>query len=964
MSELINNLSRFHLNPGAIQKTLLDHLEQVTQGDVTVVDPSNPFTFLLESSCFNTAMAMQEMVALWRRQYKSLSSTPEDLYYHLADKDFVGLFSTPSEATFVIAMDLEELKQKVLQEDNSRIRKLVIPRHTEFEISGYTFTLQYPIELRLMPHGGLQVVYQNDQPSPLQTLVSNQLEWDVIRVPEQPNPFLRVNVPVQQVRITPQYLDISPSMGLIREFTFTEQFCYARAYISTDSGGWREIAITHQDIVHNLKTMTLALKVSGNTIRVELPPVYVTSETQGRSIRLDIYTTRGAITVDLSSYRINEFGVTWRDLSQSGTNRFSAPLDRFANLFVASYDQVAGGQDALPYDVLRERVLTNAQGDPNLPITQQQMNTMVQLKGYSLVKYVDNVTDRLYHIAKPLPAPKGLLGAGANTTIRNVEIDLDVIRSHPKVYDNGDSVTLTPDILYQDTGREIRLLPEGTLQAIQQQSNEAIVNDVNRNRYLYTPFYYVLDAMEGYNTARAYHLDQPKILSKSFVSENPTTELMVTSGSYYVTKTAAGYRVTVITRSGDAIKAIDDTRLAVQLSFIPVGETQRAYVQGVLRETVDGERVYDFDIVTSHQVDAEHQLTLTNLLMFDEVPRELPCPLVHDWDIMYYVKDHTVPGLEVSEIDQLRATWLATGSYVGLIRERFRVGLGVSLEQLWCKTRVVPGTNTYAVWETDQPKYYDQDVWEVDVDGQIVLEAQPDGTVTGVVLHAQGDPVLDEQDEPVYVHRQGDLKLVDGQPVLVKDRGLRHFVDLYLIEGSFRFTTDRQMLSYRESLPTYITQWLEQDLAVFQERLLERTEMYLHPQNELGLVEVIVGEGSRTSIQAEQAFTVTYHLTSQQYVNVDLRQALTTTARDVIQSHLDRETVSQSEILKSLLEKVDDSVLDVAIEGLGGVNNYSAVTLVNATDRLAIQKRLVNLANEVLTITDDVQVRFIRHLEV
>jgi len=224
--------------------------------------------------------------------------------------------------------------------------------------------------------------------------------------------------------------------------------------------------------------------------------------------------------------------------------------------------------------------------------------------------------------------------------------------------------------------------------------------------------------------------------------------------------------------------------------------------------------------------------------------------------------------------------------------------------------------------------------------------------------------VLDEADDPVQKHRVGDLKLVDGEPVLIADRGLKHYVDLYLVEGALQFVTDEEIEAYRSSIPDYVAQWLSQDLSDFSQRILERTELYLHPQNQLGLVEVIVDENSRTSIAAEQDFLVTYHLTAQQYTNLDLRQALIESARSSIQTHLSRHTVSISEIVRSLRGTVGDSVLDVSVEGLGGVSDYQAVTMVSPKDRLSIRKRVVNLANEVLTLTDDVQVKFIRHLEV
>jgi len=968
MSDLINNLARFKYNPGSLQRTILENLEEITDGKVTVVDPSTPFNFLLESSCFNTAMVMQEMTAMWRKQYKSLAATHEDLYHHLSDQDFVGLFSTPSQGQFILALDLDELKQNVVKEDDTRIRKLVIPRHSVFEVAGYPFTLQYPIELRLMPHGGLQVVYDNSLPTPLQTLSSNQLDWEVIRLPEQSSPFLQITIPLQQVQLQPHYFDISASMGLIKEVKHVDQFCYARAWASSSlPGGWTEIGVTHQDIVHNLNRPAVTLRVANGVVRAELPPVYITEDMVGRQLRLDIYTTQGDLSLDLAGYNLEQYGVEWRDLNRTGDNRFSAPLERFNNYLIYGLDKVGGGQDSLSFESLRERVLNNAQGNPNLPITQHQMSTMVNLRGYSLVKYVDNITDRIYHVARALPPPpSGALSTGANATVRNVEIDLDIVRLHPQVWDNGSSVTLVPGIVYEDIGREIRLVLPEDVAALKASTNEVVASEVNLRNFLYTPFYYVIDEIEGHHNARAYHLDNPKIPNKNFVMENETTELQLTTGSFYITKTASGYRITVITRSGDAVKVLPDSDLLVQLSFVPNGETQRAYLNGVLRETVDGERVYDFTVVTPHQIDRRDHLLITNFLMFDEASRDLPCPLGHTWDIMYHVRNYTAPGLIKTDIDAYLADWLVDvdSTYVGLTWETLSVTLGVSLAQLWCKTRVVPGTRSYASWETDEPLLYSNDVWESDMDGHLLLTDDGEGGVTGHLLHASGDPVLDEAGDPVQKHRVGDLKLVDGEPVLIADRGLKHYVDLYLVEGALQFVTDEEIEAYRSSIPDYVAQWLSQDLSDFSQRILERTELYLHPQNQLGLVEVIVDENSRTSIAAEQDFLVTYHLTAQQYTNLDLRQALIESARSSIQTHLSRHTVSISEIVRSLRGTVGDSVLDVSVEGLGGVSDYQAVTMVSPKDRLSIRKRVVNLANEVLTLTDDVQVKFIRHLEV
>lgn len=965
MEEIKKELDKYRLNPLLLQEVWIKRLEAVHGGGKTMVDPSNPFNQLMEATCYNTSMFIQSNEIQFRRIYRSLSANRDDLYYHLSDKDFVGLFAMPSSAKFQIGFGLGELKEKAVKEDGSDTRKLVIPRNTVFGISGYRFTLQYPIELRVMAHGGLQVVYQTDQPSPLEKLETNQLDYEIVRLPESNNEdFLLVEIPVQQIRITPSFFEINKSVGLIKEVTFEDQFCFARAWLSTDNGGWQEIGIVHQDIVHNLKEMALSIKVDDNRIRVELPPVYLNAQTSGRTIRLDVYTTRGKLDLDMSGFPLADFTVEWLDLNEENHNKYSAPLDNYSAMFVGSEDRVDGGKNGIDYETLRRRVLNNAQGDPALPITPHQTEGMVDLRDYSLVQYVDNLPDRIYQVARSLPAPTtGQLSTGAVSTIRTVEFGDESIRLHPDVHDNGDSITITPNLLYEDTDNRIRVLDRGEVEGIKAQTNDVIVNEVNSRNFLYTPFYYVIDEVNGHYEARAYHLDAPDVKAKSFIEENDTTGLLVSTGSWFVTKKSWGYCLTVVTRSGESTKALADDRLLFQLSYIPPGESQRAYVNGTIREVnADGERVVDFEIRTNYRIDRKDRMVLTNFQMFDDTYRELPIPLLQNFDLMVYAKNHTYPGMVTSEIDNKLAGWLADGQdWVGLSNENFKVLLGRALKYLWCELHPVPGNQTYQTWATDQLKYYTEDVVELDADGHPVLTDDGNGGVTENVLHRAGDPVLDSEGEPVYEHRAGTLKHVNGEPVLEKDRDLHYLLEIYLVEGLLRFSTDPQVNRYRDSLPTIVSNWLEEDLERFSQRLLERTEIYLHPRNELGEIPVVVGENRDMYIRAEQSLTVTYHLAEQQYNNVDLRQSLEETARQEVVKHLEQTTLSIAAMVTAIHEKVKGSILNVNVEGLGGAANYAAVTLTNPLDRCSIRKTLINQPNRVLTITDSVQVKFVRH---
>ena len=66
---LVDNLTTYRYNPSGIQRVMLDYLNEITAGEVNVVDPTNPFVFLMESSAVNTSLAITENLINLRKQY-------------------------------------------------------------------------------------------------------------------------------------------------------------------------------------------------------------------------------------------------------------------------------------------------------------------------------------------------------------------------------------------------------------------------------------------------------------------------------------------------------------------------------------------------------------------------------------------------------------------------------------------------------------------------------------------------------------------------------------------------------------------------------------------------------------------------------------------------------------------------------------------------------------------------------
>ena len=92
----LSNLELYKYHPNGILNISLNRLIDMLDGKIDIVDPSNPFTYLLETSCLNTAFAIQEYTLLTRKLYPRLANNYSDLFLHMSDFDYLGIFAEPA----------------------------------------------------------------------------------------------------------------------------------------------------------------------------------------------------------------------------------------------------------------------------------------------------------------------------------------------------------------------------------------------------------------------------------------------------------------------------------------------------------------------------------------------------------------------------------------------------------------------------------------------------------------------------------------------------------------------------------------------------------------------------------------------------------------------------------------------------------------------------------------------------
>ena len=969
ISELLEEVGDVRANPAGIQRVIINAVSDMTDGEYEILDATNPVTFLLEAGSVVGSASILRNEVLSRRQYSSLSQDESDLYYHMSDEDYIDIFATPARTSITFLLSLDEVIEKAI-DDGSGVKKMVIPKDTEIVVEDMTFTMQYPIEIRVMPHGGVQIVYDVEKVNPLYTLSSNVLDWSAIKMSTAVTELsgitmLKFDVPINQFKIEDYYDQLSTSSGFNKSYAFSDDFYYCRVYISDGDDEWKEITTTHSEKVYDPTDPTAVLKVVGKTVSVNIPQIYFTDNSISRGVRIDIYTTKGPLNTMLERYQPNNFTANWRDLAKY-ENEYISPIKSFSTIIVYSTSSVSGGRKQLDFESLRSRVIHNALGNVAIPITSVQLEAEMDTLGYTIIKEIDNITNRLYLASREIPkSDVDISSAGVGSTIATLESSMNNLKTIQTVKDNNARMTIESGTLFYIDDGILRLVDNLTLDHIAAADTSVKVQYLSNTSYIYTPFHYVLDTNDNKFESRAYFLDKPNVESKQFISENETTMLSISTAEFAIEKSLTGYSITVKTRSGKSIKTLADELIHSQISFIPIGEVSRVYLNGVLLgKDSDGEYIFKFSLDCTFDIDSDHSLQLDTFQMYESVVDTFGISLSNVMDITYSVSGYTMPNIEYSSIDLVLGGFLLPVDAIGVMHEQLNIEFGNSLDGLWNKSRTIVGAADYERWAADEPAVYSNIVYVRDPITSTIemVYNSVTNTVDYTILHNAGDPVLDGSGNPTFEHLAGDVKLgPDGNPILTSNRSILRQVDLMLLEGVFLFATETVVVNYISDVINTLVDWITNDIKAISERLLENTHMWYYPSKTLGDVEAYIEGGVSTLIASEQIINIKFYMTNSTYNDLILREDLSNTAIGILSQALANQTISMVDIATKIKVELGDDVIDVSLSGLGGENNYDVVTLYRDSSRLNIHKLPVVLPDGRITVQDNVSIEFINH---
>lgn len=974
VATLLGDLQQYRYDPTNFFRVGAQAVQSIYDGDITLVDAASPLAFLLEMSAVNTVAHMQQHQLYHRKQYPVLAQSMDDVFMHMSDKDYAGRFATPAKTKFTFAIHLAELRRQAKIEPNTKAYRVTIPRDTNITVDNTVFTMAYPIDIRLHANGSLQVSYDASVDHPLVALTESIIQYAVFRDTEQVE-WLVFEAHVEQYDVESISTSLIGGAKFTQAYQFNDRYYYTRVFYRNDSNStWREMRTTHSEQVFDPRQPTMLLRVQerdegSGTLEVTLPTIYQSNGLTSAELRIDIYTTKGAISMNLDAYRAVDDVFSTRLTAiddKRDENAYTAAMRQISYRAYSS-TMVNGGSNGVGFTKLRDQVVNNAVGENDYPITDVQLANNLQVNGFNLIANVDVLTNRIFLATKRLPRPLNeKLITAANIGIGTLVLRETDYAGWPSIARNGKRTTLLPRNVYVNRNSVLSIKTPTELATMASLPVTDRVEAINSQDLTYTPFYYVLDNSNKEFAVRAYHLDAPAASGLSFESSNETLQLIVNTAKYQFEKIAKGYRLTLETRSGNYYKGLEDIQVGIQLalSVADGGNASRAYIEGkFVGLSASNERIYQFDIETNHDIDSNNRLIITNAHVRAESVTEVMVDLSSRAQILHYTKSIPV-GYRVSDDDSLLAKFFHLEQIACQARETLTLQYGIHLKNLWSRSRIMPAGMEYEVWEDDVPLVAEEDVYVPDPVTGADFKLSTDGTPQFTFLYHKGDILKDEQGNIKYKHRKGTVKTdTQGQPIIKNALSSLKEVDLLMVDGRYYFANDENFVGYRKELAGVLAQWASGDLSNVEQVLLEQTRIFYYPETTLNSIRASVDGTQLVVMDAKQQLDLVLYVPRRVYESDAMRETLKINSIRLLDEYIQQSVVNKQDIADALKKLYGDTVESFTLNGLGGQANYTLVKTYDQHARLCLAKRLELQDDNSLIVKEAVSVSFVNTQE-
>lgn len=941
----LDKLALYKYHPNGILNVSLNRLQDMLDGKIEITDPSNPFTYLLETNCLNTAFAVQEYTLLTRKLYPRLANQEEDLYLHMSDTDYLGRFAEPAYAKVRFNILFNDFTNKATYDPVQKEYVLKLPRHFKLSVDKYIFTLMSAIIIRLTDNGVIDVKFENQDFNNLFPIDTNYINFNMYQV-NQNEAYLNFELKLPEVDIEPVEIPVEKSKLFKNTVTFnpTRQFYYFRAFYFKD-GKWNEMLVTHTDQVYDIYKPTCIIKVlqEANSVEYYIPPVYVNNSMIGSKVKFLLYTTNGAVNVNFNDYKVSDFSVEYNPVFQEDElDIYTEPLQLISKVIYIK-DEVVDGKGKMPFEDLKNSVIDNSIGDRKLPITNKQIGFLSEQNNFSLIKDIDVVTNRIFLLECAIP--------NATTRYPITKFNLDIIEykssiSHLRMNTNNvlavnDNVTIIPEgTVFEVTDSGIRILDQVEYVQLRSLSDLDLTTEVNDNKYMTVFYHYVLDTNNDQTNLRAYDISNPNVVQMNFKEFNPTARVGINTTNTNIVRSSNGFTIDILSNLKKYVNTINETNVTPYIVYKDNNDSV-FYLEGRLYTAINENPVYRFDIESDYYIDSDNRIHVNNFRDVNNNPFSISLDLNSTLEIIY-VSNIVPVNYTASDMDNyIYNSYLSVGRVVVTLEE-VKIKFGDYLERLFTQVHSSTGTYQYETYAEDVPLRYKTNVYG---DGNAIVNR-----VNDIVYDGDGKVVLE--------HRVGDVKLdIYGRPVPVNALELDRFMNLLFIDYKAVLCNKTILKDYRTYLKTYLTEKIVDNASVIQDQLLENTEAFVVVPKNIGKVKVKTPTRT-TYIDSMQKFKVNVFVNERVYNDIATRDSIVYTIVDEIDNYLYANTaLSKTALLNILYNKLREFVNSVSIDEFTELNE-EFITVLDSNARVSLNKLLVTEADG-YNLKEDVSANFV-----
>lgn len=941
----------YQISPSSIQSVGLKALSDGLK-NIDIVDPTNAFMFLMGFSAASTASAIENSESVTKTINPLMSVTEEDLYRHMSDLDYIDRFSTPANVivTLLIPYDIL-LQEAIFLNNNVDVKTIKFPKYTAVTINGITVSTSHPILIEIYPFDQIQVRYDISELNPMEVLTTNVLEH--YKTTYNNEKYLCVKIPMKQYHIISGIYPVESTVSFSKVIHLKDNYFFCRVYTDLNNT-WTEIKTTHSPVVYDINSVTAVLKVVGSIVSVTIPEIYNSLRQLGSNIRIDIFSTKGKMDLDLSTFSIDKYSARWHEYDTLISKRGSIPLNNINDMLFFSDGVLSGGTNPKTLDELRQNVIYRNLGNI-IPIREMDISTTLSKLGYTVEKYIDTVTNRMYIASKRLPR-RVRDTLSTNVLVCNLPVLFNLSRDyiltnhHTSILNHpSNRVTILPDNIYNVVGDNISILTDTEKNYLHGLTDINLCNECNSNTYLYSPFYYIVDNTKNVTNVKCFNLKAPMVISRTLEDINKNRNYNVNTTNISIVNNNNQYIITVNANKPNGLNNIH-----CQLRYTDINNNLMYLLP--TEDIFNTYNVYTFTIDTTFDINSYDEIEIVNGFSSVNKPMSIFMSLTSKFELLYTI-DGDVDDSNATLFDDLYLKYINNVPQSGVTYETLTTSFGQKLTHLYTPITEYLTTTNYKTYPADVLARYSEDVYEYDSNGFIKINIV-NNVIEYNTVHRKDDLIL-ENGNSIVLHNKGDVIL---QPYLNQlDPNIKldvtYSVGMTLVDYKYTVGNTNDVIAYNNNIPKVIDSYLDNEIKPNAGTLHELSKLYFKPSGSPSTIQCNIGDNTIVNISGKLTFNIIYYLTKDGLSNDGLKKDIINMTRNVISDILDNDHIYISEINAKISALILSDVKSFYVSKINDL--YTTISTVYPNDRFNVNEDLVMTPDGKISIVDSIYINFL-----